>query len=293
MYSDKLFSVYTLYNPISQKYYVGITSQNPKDRWKRGRGYSHNIHLTRAVEKYGWDIFEKNIIATGLPFEVASRFEQRLIKECDSYKNGYNQSLGGENSPSFQMSEEARKRISEFRKNIKGEKCWNYGKHVEEIMGDNYETWLTNVKAARQLPTKKWKKVICLNDMRIYDSCEKANEAYGITTVNDICHCKRGTDRYDSRGYEYKFDFYEEGKEYTFNDYNLRHSERAVMCVNTGEIFYKVSEAARVLGCDTSSILKVIKGKIKHAHGYVFEYCGEQYSRKKKAKKSQQQIAPC
>lgn len=293
MHIDKLFSVYTLYNPISQKYYVGITSQNPKDRWKRGRAYSHNIHLTRAVEKYGWETFEKNVIATNLPFEVAARFEQRLIRECDSYKNGYNQSYGGENSSSFSMSDEARKKIADSRKGKCGEQCWNYGKHIEEIMGDNYETWLVNVRAARQLPTKKWKKVICLNDMKIYDSCEKANEAYGITTVNDICHCKRGTDKYDSRGYEYKFDFYEEGEEYTFNDYNLRHSERAVRCVNTGEIFYKVSEAARVLNCDASTILKVIKGKIKHTHGYVFEYCGEQYSRKKKVKRSQRQITSC
>lgn len=282
MHEGKLFSVYTLYNPISNKYYVGITSQDPKTRWKRGRAYSHNPHLTRAVEKYGWDIFEKNVVAAGLPFEVASRFEQRLIKECDSYKNGYNQSLGGENSPSFQMSDDARKRISEFRKGIKGEKCWNYGKHIEEIMGDKYETWLANVRAARQQPTKRWRKVICLNDMKIYDSCEKANEAYGITTVNNICLCKSGTDRYDSKGYEYKFDFYEEGKEYTFNDYNLRHSEKAVLCVNTGEIFSKVSEAARVLDCDESAVLKVVKGKHKHTHGYTFKYCGEQYSKKNK-----------
>lgn len=279
MYEGKLFSVYTLYNPISNKYYVGITSQKPEVRWKRGRAYTHNPHLTRAIEKYGWETFEKNVVATGLPFEVASRFEQRLIKECDSYKNGYNQSLGGENSPSFHMSDDARKRIGESRKGIKGEQCWNYGKTIEEIMGDKYETWLVNVRMARQLPTKRWKKVICLNDMKIYDSCEKANAAYGITTIDDICLGKRGTDRYDSNGYEYKFDFYEEGKEYTYNDYNLRHSKRAVLCVNTGEIFYKASEAARVLGCDESAVLKVLKGKHKHTHGYIFEYCGEQYSR--------------
>lgn len=272
MYEGKLFNVYTLYNPISNKYYVGITSQNPETRWKRGRAYSHNVHLTRAVEKYGWDIFEKNVIATGLPFEVASRFEQRLIKECDSYKNGYNQSLGGENSPSFHMSEDARRRIAESRKSIKGEKCWNYGKHVQEVMGDKYETWLTNVRAARQLPTKKWKKVICLNDMKIYDSCEKANLAYDITTVNDICLCKRGTDKYDENGYEYKFDFYEEGKEYTFRDYNIRHSKKAVICLNTGEVFSKPSEAARILGCDESCLLKHLKGRFKHTHGYVFKY---------------------
>ena len=189
------------------------------------------------------------------------------------------------------MSEDARKRISESRKKYRGKDLWNYGKTVKEMMGDSYEKWLVNVRAARQLPTTKWRKVICLNDMKIYDSCEKANEAYGITTVNDICSCRRGTDRYDDKGYEYKFDFYEEGKEYTFNDYNIRHSDRAVVCLNTGEIFCKASEAARVLGCDESSVLKVIKGKFKHTHGYVFQYYGEQYSRKGKSKTTKNNAA--
>jgi len=272
MYTDKLFSVYTLYNPISKKYYVGITSQKPEDRWKRGRAYSHNIHLTKAVEKYGWDTFEKNVVATGLPFEVASRFEQRLINECDSYKNGYNQSFGGENSPSFSMSDEARKKIADSRHKYRGEMCWNYGKTIQEIMGDKYETWLTNVRAARQKPTLKWKKVICLNDGKIYDSCEKANLAYNFNTINDICNCRRGTDKYDENGYEWKFEFYEDGAQYSFNDYNIKHSKKAVICVETGEIFSKPSEAARVMGLDNSTLLKHIKGKYTHTHGYHFQY---------------------
>lgn len=139
MYIDKLFSVYTLYNPISQKYYVGITSQNPKDRWKRGRAYSHNIHLTRAVEKYGWETFEKNVIATNLPFDVAARFEQRLIRECDSYKNGYNQSYGGENSSSFSMSDEARKKIADSRKG-------NVGNSAGIMASTSKKLWVTIMK---------------------------------------------------------------------------------------------------------------------------------------------------
>lgn len=272
MYDNKKFSVYTLYNPISQKYYIGITSQKPEARWKRGRAYEHNKHLTNAIEKYGWDIFEKNIIATGLSFEVASRFEKRLIKECDSYRNGYNQSWGGENSSSFCMSDEARKRISDARRKYHGELCWNYGKTIQEVMGDKYDTWLINVRKARQKPTAKWKKVICLNDMKIYDSCEKANLAYGLTTVNDICNCKRGIDKYDENGYEWKFEFYEENKQYDFNEYNIKHSVKSVICLDTGEIFSKPSEAARVMKLDNSCLLKHIKGKLAHVHGYHFNY---------------------
>lgn len=271
-HEGKLFSVYTLYNPFSDKYYVGITSQDPERRWKRGRAYGHNAHLTNAINKYGWDNFEKNIIEQGLPFELASRLEQRLIKECDSYRNGYNQSWGGENSSSFNMSEEARQKIANFRRGMSGEKCWNYGKTIQEVMGDKYDQWLASIRAARQLPTPRWRKVICLNDGEVYDSCEKANVAYGMTTVNDICSCRLGTDKYDANGYEYKFEFYEEGKEYTFAEYNIKHSDKAIICLTTGEIFSKPSEAARVMGCDESSLLKHLKGRFKHTHGYQFQY---------------------
>lgn len=272
MYEGKLFTVYSLYNPFSEKYYIGITSKNPNERWKNGKGYSHNPHLTNAINKYGWDSFEKTIIANNLSFEIASRFEQRLIKECDSYINGYNQSWGGENSPSFNMSQEARRKISEYQKTIYGDKCWNYGVSIREQLGDKYEQWLNNVRAARQLPTSRWRKVICLNDNKIYDSCEKACQAYDLTTINTICLGKCGTDKYDPKGYELKFDFYEEGKEYTFKDYNIRHSKNCVICLNTGEIFARPSEAARVLNCDLSSLLKHLKGKFKHTHGYQFKY---------------------
>ena len=260
MYEDKLFSVYTLYNPISGKYYIGITSRNPEERWKRGKAYSHNPHLTRAVEKYGWDIFEKNIVVTGLPFEIASRFERRLIKECDSYKNGYNQSLGGENSASFQMSDDARNRISKYRKTITGEKCWNYGKSIEEIMGDKYDVWLANIRAARQQPTKRWKKVICLNDMKVYDSCEKACQEYNLSTVSEICAGKAGTDKYDSNGWELKFCYYDKDKEYSIREYN-KTQPKAVICLNDNMIYAKPSEAARILKCDESTVIKVCRGK--------------------------------
>ena len=272
MYEGKMFTVYTLYNPISEKYYIGITSKSVKERWKNGKGYGHNSHLTNAINKYGWDAFEKNVIATNLPFELASRFERRLIQECDSYRNGYNQSTGGENSSSFKMSQEAREKIANYRRQIYGDKCWNYGLSIKEVMGDKYDEWLKNVRIARQQPTSRWKKVICLNDMAVYDSCEKACLHYGLTTVNDICSCRCGTDKYDSNGYELKFEFYEENKEYSFEQYNIKHCPKAVICLTTGELFARPSEAARVLGCDESSLLKHLKGKFKHTHGYQFQY---------------------
>ena len=44
------------------KRYVGITTQKPSKRWQRGKNYTHNLRLERAIKKYGWDNIKHIII---------------------------------------------------------------------------------------------------------------------------------------------------------------------------------------------------------------------------------------
>lgn len=37
------------------KKYVGITIQEPNQRWRDGKGYCKNKHFYNAILKYGWD----------------------------------------------------------------------------------------------------------------------------------------------------------------------------------------------------------------------------------------------
>lgn len=46
----------------------------------------------------------------------------------------------------------------------------------------------------------------------------------------------------------------------------------AIICLNTGEAFYSIREAARKTGCDRRNITRVLKGKYKQTGGYSFEY---------------------
>ena len=50
---------------------------------------------------------------------------------------------------------------------------------------------------------------------------------------------------------------------------------RKVLCLSTGVIYNGISEAARLLSLDASSICKVCKGKLKHYKGYIFQYAGD------------------
>lgn len=81
------------------KYYVGITGNNPEKRWKDGRGYSKNNQrmIFYAIKKYGWNNIEHHIIAENITYSEACSLEISLISILNSYgKYGYNLTNGGE-----------------------------------------------------------------------------------------------------------------------------------------------------------------------------------------------------
>ena len=115
----KKYTVYMHINKVNGKRYVGITSQNVKDRWGRGSKY-HSQHFGRAIDKYGWDAFEHNIVVEDLSREDACEIERILIKVYDltNPQKGYNETLGGEGGGMYNKhhSEEAKEKIRMARK---------------------------------------------------------------------------------------------------------------------------------------------------------------------------------
>ena len=94
---DKLWCVYVHISP-NNKYYVGITSKKPEERWRNGNGYYYNTYFTSAIKKYGWDNFQHEVIASNLTEMEAKNFEKLLIKKLKSKdrKYGYNMTDGGD-----------------------------------------------------------------------------------------------------------------------------------------------------------------------------------------------------
>lgn len=120
------YTVYMHINKINGKRYIGITCQEPKNRWRNGKGYDEQPHFWRAICKYGWDNFEHIIVAEGLTKEQAITMEIELIAKYDTTNQdkGYNMTLGGEGGSGRIVSEEERKAISE---RVKGENNPMYG----------------------------------------------------------------------------------------------------------------------------------------------------------------------
>ena len=102
------YSVYCHTSPTGKKY-VGITSTAPEKRWRYGRGYEDNFHFYRAIQKYGWESFDHEILHTDLSKEDAMQIEMDLVREwkLTDRQYGYNLREGG-NGP---FSEESRKKM--------------------------------------------------------------------------------------------------------------------------------------------------------------------------------------
>ena len=133
---------YTVYKHIAPngKIYIGQTGQkNPKRRWQNGEGYKPNAHFYNAIQKYGWDNFEHEIVATGLTKKEADWLEKYLIAyyETTNRTKGYNNTKGGDGS--FEMTDEVKRRMSEAKLGVK--KSDEHRKHLSEAhkrIGDFY-----------------------------------------------------------------------------------------------------------------------------------------------------------
>lgn len=89
--NTELYKIYLLTFP-NGKVYVGITSQNEKDRWKNGNGYIENEIMYNDILKYGWVNIKKDILYKDLLFDEAREKEKELIILYKSHlkKHGYN-----------------------------------------------------------------------------------------------------------------------------------------------------------------------------------------------------------
>ena len=107
-----------LHKSPSGKYYIGQTTENPPDlRWSRRNAYSRNSYFSAAIEKYGWENFEHEILeeaSADTPknlVTVLNDLEPKYMLKYNSLApNGYNIQPGGSNAP---CAEETKQKISQ------------------------------------------------------------------------------------------------------------------------------------------------------------------------------------
>ena len=129
------YSIYCHANKLNGKKYIGQTKQSLERRFEKGRAYKHCVLFYNAIQKYGWENFEHEILETNLSLEDANIREAYYISlyGLTDPQKGYNIYTGGKNFKHI-ITEETKRKISETKK---GTPSWNKGIPMKEETKEN------------------------------------------------------------------------------------------------------------------------------------------------------------
>jgi group I intron endonuclease len=231
---------YTVYMHTTPngKVYVGITSRDLNKRWKCGSGYKGQAFYN-AILKYGWENIRHDVLAENLSLDEANQMEIDLIKQHKSNdkRYGYNIASGGEGSPGFKQTDEAKEKISKALKGVhKSEehreklRIANIGKHHTEE---------TRLKLSESHKGKKLNQNQLETLMRY-----NRNKVLSAETRAKISQNSK--------------------------------SKKRVVCVETGQVFNAVKDASSWLGMSHNAVSNAVCGYTEGAGGYHWKYYCEE-----------------
>ena len=123
-----MYTVYVHKNLKNEKYYVGCTSREPKERWASGWGYKFNTQMWKDIQNSDWNTdWQHGILGKFENKDEALKYEAFLIAMLGSIENGYNTSSysGG----TYKRSEVTKRKMAESKS---GENNPWYGKTFTE-----------------------------------------------------------------------------------------------------------------------------------------------------------------
>ena len=221
----------------NNKIYIGITQQNPNDRWMNGIGYkAKNRHFWNAIKKYSWDNIKHEILYNGLDEFQAKLMEISLIRKYKSNQRdfGYNKSEGGEGYSGVKRTEEAKEKD-------------------------------------RQLALKRWA------DPEYRNKCIKGQTKYRQENKGKIRHSPMSEEQKSllSQYFKGRPNLKNRGENnYMYG--KTPANARAVLQYDLDGNFiaeYKsLKEAFDATGCHQANIYKVIHGQRKSCKNYVWKY---------------------
>ena len=200
--------IYIIKNTVNEKVYIGKTEKCYIERFKQHcrdckKERNEKRPLYNAMNKYGIEKFSVSLLCET---DSPEKDEIRLIKEYDSYKNGYNATLGGDGKKYVNINIE--QAINDYLKSVNNHiivVAKKYGLHE-----DTFRTILKSKKISIRNPMECDKKAIMqINKhtgeiVNCYDCSENAGKTLGKINGSHINSCALGK-RKTAYGYKWKF----------------------------------------------------------------------------------------
>ncbi len=168
--------IYVIINVINDKKYIGQSNNIPR-RWSEHRSElnknkHHNTYLQASWNKYGAESFVFRVLQYSTPDKL-DQLEIAYIKHFDSYRNGYNGTLGGEGVTEDRNTPEYKERQRRFAK-----ESWSKPEYIAKLrktLKDNGH----------------YSSVMCNETGEVFDSLREAERETGIDS-RTISYCCRG-----------------------------------------------------------------------------------------------------
>lgn len=232
------------------KVYVGQTCQTPERRFgKDGYRYKGSTLFYNAIQKYGFDNFQHEIIFNNLTKEEADEKEIQLIHECRSNERefGYNLQDGGS---SGSPTEETRKKMSMKQK----------GKIISEDTKLKISMARIGQKDSEETRTKK------SNGHKGMHHSEETKLKISKSRAKSVT--SEQVERVKNMGLSNKGRKHTEEAKRKMSESQKGIKGKKILCVETGITYNSVSEAARITNINRQNIGAVCNGRLKTAGGY-------------------------
>lgn len=182
--------IYKATNKVNGMVYVGRTYQTLNERMRKHVS-EHNTYFDKAIDKYGIDAFDVEVIDQADTKEELYEKEIFYISKYNCIKpNGYNLCIGGKTTKGFHHSDASKQKMSEAKSKMYiGEGNPFYGKtHT-----DNAKAKISESKKYDKNCTAR--KVRCIETGEVFDCILYAAEKYDIkpTHISRVCRGKRKT----------------------------------------------------------------------------------------------------
>lgn len=257
--------IYKITNKINGKVYIGQTRKSIKQRWNEHKSTSkspnkqgYNYPLYRAFRKYGIENFEIEEIEKCF-FEKLNEREIYWINYYNSYKKGYNQTLGGDGSSTLSLNEqEVIKKYKELERVTSVAQYFNCAPSSIKLILKKHDI---DIISAQEHAKEKGFVVYMLNDKHeilktfqtlreagrwlVKQKLTKSTELTAHNRVNDALYTGKKCSGY----YWYCFEYSDEEKEEYINKKKtlskIRHSKihnKTEICPICGNLMSKGSE---------------------------------------------------
>ena len=266
--SENTYCVYIHKTP-SDKVYIGQTYREPQKRWGYGSQYKSNAHFTSAINKYGWENIEHEVLFDALDKHKADDLEDLLINifRCKDRRFGYNKKGGGANGKMSEESKE-RNRQSQLGKVLSEE---TRNKMSESRKGHI----VTEEKKKKISESKKGYKPTSETIAKI--SASQKGRKLSDETRRRMSESRKG--RIVTEETRQKLSEAHKGKRHT-KEMQAQIADKLrkpVLCVETGTIYPCAKDAVQALGfVGFGNIGLCCRGQRKKAYGFHWQYVAKE-----------------